>query len=209
VRTYLNLTGTAGSFASTPDSLGLSPSLELDAWVDTDAWYPAAAATLIGAYETSGNQRAWRLRLNPNNSVTLLISSSGANLISAGGGAVAFLGGSRGRLRATWRASDGRVQFFTAPSGSLAWAQFGANATLLAAQIYDSSAPLEIGSYGLSEAERLAGHVFAAGLCSSIDGPIVASPDFTQGPVGATSIVDGQGNVWSINGGAAIVEDLT
>jgi hypothetical protein len=50
----------------------------------------------------------------------------------------------------------------------------------------------------------LQGIVYAAEIRNGIDGPVVASPDFTIQTSGATSFIDAQGNTWTKNGNAYI-----
>lgn len=77
--------------------------------------------------------------------------------------AVPFADGDGGWLRVTRRASDGRVQFFTAPDSSSppsSWTQLGADRTGVVGTLYDSTAPLVIAAYNTSNAPNSYGRYY-------------------------------------------------
>jgi hypothetical protein len=120
-------------------------------------------------------------------------------------------------LRATWRASDGRVQFFTSTNDGQSWQQLGSDAAFEfpPASINAGTAPLWIGvrdDPDGNQTNRFAGRVRRAEVRDGIDGTVVASPDFrTVGDGwedGDDSLTaarnDDQGNAWSLQGDAEV-----
>lgn len=195
----LTLPGVAGNYASTPDSAPLSITGDIDIRVQVALrdWTPPAINALVGKYTGSNNQRSYLLNITTGGSANLFLSANGtaasqvtsSAVVGAADGAVKW-------VRATWRASDGRVQFFLSDDG-LSWAQLGTNQTIAYAAIYDSSQALEVGSWASGGSYLAAGTFYRAEVRNGINGTVVASPDFTG--TQSSGFHDAQGNVWTVN----------
>lgn len=111
-------------------------------------------------------------------------------------------------LRATWVSDNGSGQrvytFYTADSLDGPWVQLGDLQAFAGTEtIFDVDEPLRIGG-STTDPVSMVGKVTRFELRSGIDGPIVASPDFRDAdPSGA--ITDAQGNEWSPEGVASLV----
>jgi hypothetical protein len=209
---YLELSGSAADYASTADKAGLDSFTGIDiiACVAFATWTPAAANTVIGKYESLGNQRAYRLEVLGTGNLALGLSDLGTAVTTGNSGAATgFVAGTRRWIRSTWRASDGRAQFFTAdsPVGTVpaVWTQqLGTDQTVALASLFDSSSPLMIGrQQTVATPNPATGKVYRVIMKSSIDGTTVA--DFNPaGRVGQTSWDDAYGNTWALAGAAVI-----
>lgn len=212
---YLSLPGTSGNFASTPDSasLDITGDIDLRVVVGVDDWFQSGP--LI--QKRASGQVSYEFALNPAGFLLLALSGDGSietqhtSDVSLEDSVSSF---DRRGLRVTWRASDGRVQFFTSDDDGATWDQLGSNRTLdTIASIHAGTADLTVGGSGLL---RFEGHVYSAEVFDGIDGTLVASPDFTdrnEWSVGATSGSDAAGNTWTINQSgdpeAVIVDEWT
>jgi len=138
----LFLPAVAGNYASVPDAADLDgfTDFTLEAkGVTTADWTPSASLMLISKYNSTGNQRAWylylrtdgklELTLSFNGSATNTYTSTAANVLAAG--ATADLMVMRNGLD---------VRFYV--NG----VQLGTDVTCVATALYNSSAPLEVGT---------------------------------------------------------------
>jgi hypothetical protein len=177
---YLWYPGTDTNCCTVPDVAGLRPTTELDVRFGGT---PAGAGTtrsLVSKYGAAGN-RAVRFELNTSNYLALLLSVDGTAIAGVDSGA-AYAAGANG-FRATWRASDGRVQFFTctdyAPStGAGTWVQLGTDQTIAIAGIYASTQTLDIGGRTTSLA-TYSGVARGAQWILTIAGTPACTVDFT------------------------------
>lgn len=187
---YLNLDGASGSYASTPDSEALSITGDLDLRVlcSLDDWTPAAQRTLLAKEQTT-TARSYRICVNVTDGKLLLVLSADGSVTTQATSSVApaVADGAKLWVRATWRQSDGRVQFFTAPGTvdvpvAADFTQLGTNQTIAIASIFDSTSVVELGSRIAGTADLWAGKFYKAEVRNGIDGTVVASPDFTINP---------------------------
>jgi hypothetical protein len=135
-------------------------------WVVTDTFLSKQVAGTSGSWQiaflvTSG---LLRLRLSEDGLGGVTADSSAAPVVSAGG----FI-----CIGWTWRQSDGRVQFFTAPTGTTThpstWTQLGTDKTIAIASINASTNSLLIGVPGTLSAFHN-GTFRRVRLWASIDG---------------------------------------
>ena len=191
----LYLPGIAGQYAESPDNniLDITTELDISVRVLPDTWTAQSFGFIEKYVTSSGNQRSWILGtddLAANGKLKLYISGNGVETPSAlSSVAVPFVVGTAGWIRATWRASDGRVQFFTAAdSGSVpsAWTQLGTNQVLnpLGGAAFNSTAPIRLGTHNEGTSSVRGGKWFRAIVKSAIDGPIVFDVDFTTWKTG-------------------------
>lgn len=205
----LLLPGVAGSYASSPDSVALSITGDIDIRmkVAVDDWTPSADMCLV-AKEQTGSTISYRLVLNNAGKLQLGLSAAGSVVTTATSSVTTGVAdGAVKWVRATWRPSDGRTQFFTSNDGS-AWSQLGTNITLAVASIFDSTSQVEIGTRRAGAQDPLAGKVYRAQIRNNIldDGTgIIFDADFTTPTVGAT-FPEGSSNAATvtINGVARI-----
>lgn len=205
---YLSLPGTTGSFASTPDkaALRITGDIDLRVRVGMTTWTPAVIQSVL-AKEGSASTRSYRFEVTPTGALLLMLSADGTtNSTNVTSSVVTgFSAGSVAWIRATWRQSDGRVQFFTGIDGS-SWTQLGSNLSIVVSGIASTTAPLEVGSRFIGTAEPVAGRVYAAEVRNGIDGTIVAFADFGAQSVKTTTWNDLAGNAWTLNGSAVIAD---
>lgn len=114
------------------------------------------------------------------------------------------MAGSTHWLSATWRASDGRVQFFTSDDG-VSWTQLGDDASAVpSGGIFNSTANVQIGVSGAT-ASLLEGDVHYAELRDAASA-VVAKYDPSEltilGTRNPTTLVSDTGETWTMNGSA-------
>jgi hypothetical protein len=201
---YLN--GTAGNYFSTPDSAAVSVTGDLDlrVYCALADWTPSAESTLVAKWNGTANKRSYNLNIQTGGQVRLSLSQDGAIGNSAtSSAATGFTDGTANWVRATWRASDGRVQFFTSADGS-SWPQLGTDQSIAFASINDNDAVVEIGSVASGTLNLATGRIYRAQIYDGINGTLVADFNpalYTSG----TTFTASTGEVWTLNGGAHIV----
>lgn len=205
--TVLDLPGTAGNYASTPDSAATSILSDIDLRVKlTRADWSKAFEVLIGKWGASGSL-SYLFYVQSNGRPELLLSSTGSNTASAAAFADhGFADGSTGWLRVTWDNAANIAKFYKSTDGS-AWTQFGTDRALSLTGIFNSTAAVAIGADSTG-ASPLTGKVHYAEIRDGINGTVVASFDATAvtklgtrnpttAPVGGTA-----GGNWTMNGSA-------
>ena len=147
-------------------------------------------------------------RVNSTGLMGLTVSPDGPTLTTvASTVAVPFGAYDWGWLKTTWRASDGRVQFWTAPDAGSeteptggSWTQLGTDRTAAVGSIYDGTAPICFGSWSAALSNRPEGLFSRCILRSGIGGTVVA--DFRASScsqTGYTDTVGTAGGAWTIN----------
>lgn len=210
---YLSLPGTAGNYASTPDSVAASITGDIDIRVKaalTD-WTPASEQTLIAKWDGATNRSylftvaAARLRIYI--STTGSASLDGAPLSTAG---VSFVDGSVGWCRVTHSASTGDYKFYTSSDGTT-WTQLGATVAGTAGSIYDSGYPVEVGSGTTGSLFPLNGKIYQAQIYNGIAGTLAVdfNPDRDATTPTGTITSSTTGEVWTINGASSLVRNNT
>lgn len=148
---------TAVNTLSIPDAANISAPSQLDirfALVDGGT----AGATLIG-HTDGANSRSYIVKINGGvpSFATSTDGTAGTVITATCDTALtSFNNSSPMLLRVTWRASDGRVQFFYKAPGDIAtqialhtgWTQMGANKLAAVAALFNSTANLVIGNQG-------------------------------------------------------------
>jgi len=184
--TLMGLTGLTGDMWQTPDTAALSITGDIDIQVRARATNWATGSGCLVAKYASGNG-SFYLFQGGGNGLTLQLNNVAASgtqalinssLPTASGGVI--VNGWQGWLRVTWRQSDGRVQFFYANDSSSvpsSWTQLGGDRTIAIASIYDSTAPVEIGS--AIGASPFVGYIHRARILSGIGGTVAFDADFS------------------------------
>jgi hypothetical protein len=181
-----------------------------------DSWIPVAEETLAAHYDTSGDNRAWRLSLNPGTGWPFLAwSQDGTSTLEFATAtdrpAVDAYG--RAWLRAVLDSDDGGgnwvVTFYHRPDPEGDWVQLGDVQTGTAAPMFGSTADYTVGGYksGALLVGDFTGRFYSLEVLTGEGGTVIVSPDFTGRPAGTTSFVDAQANTWTVNAPAAITSD--
>ncbi len=201
VNGYVYMPGIAANYASAPDSAAVSVSSDvtMDIKVAMDDWTPAASQTFIGKWDVTGNQRSYQLGINTVGQPFLLFSNDGTATASATStDATGVADGATKWIRGTWRTSDDRAQFFTSDDGS-SWTQLGTDRTLTLTTIFDSTAPVEVGSFVLGTLQLLAGKLYQARIYSDVTQTTkVFDADFATKTVGANSFTESSSNAATV-----------
>jgi Leucine-rich repeat (LRR) protein len=146
--------------------------------------------SLVSKWEVTGNLRSYALDLDTTGKLAFISSSGGTSGTSANtpsSVATGFTDGTGHWVRATWRNSDNRVQFFTSNDASSTtsptWTQLGTDQSWSSTAIFDSTAKLEVGSRNTGTGQPFAGLVYRAQVRNNVldDGTgIQFDADFTS-----------------------------
>jgi len=209
----LVLAGVTGSYASTPDTgvLDITGDVDLRADVTLANWNTGVFRTLVAKYTTAGNQKSYGLGVNNVGQLAMFWSNDGSTDLELDCATLPTPGpGGRLAVRATLDVVNGAnktATFYTAPTIDGPWVQLGAAVTTAGnTSIFSSSAVLEVGSIDAGNFV-LSGTIHAAQVRSSIDGTVVANPNFAQA-MGTRSFTDSAGLVWTLNAAALIDSDF-
>jgi len=206
---YLRIAADQVSYASAPDTAGLSITGDTEIQLDVtlDNW--RAGTNLAAKWAATGNQRSWILQLNEDGTLKFSWSPDGTN-----GAAVAATstlsvpvpGLRRQAVKVTLATATGTVKFWTAATISGSYTQLGATVVAGAAAVFDSTAGVQLGYVTdiTGSFPGMYGKIHAFKLLSGIGGTVKASPDFTVQSAGATSFADAQSNTWTTHGTAEI-----
>lgn len=215
----LRLTGDTGDYASTPDSaqLDITGDIDLRADATLEDWVPSAEQTLVAKYNTTGDQRSYRMWIEDSSGTIGFAWSTdgtGVNTLNRFSTAAPTIGpGGRLAVRATLDVDNGSsehvVRFYTAPSIAGPWTQLGDPVTNSGTtSIFASTADLEVGTINDGAINPYEGLVHAVEVYDGIDGTLVADPYFANEAAMTTSFSDSSGNTWTVNGYAEIERDV-
>jgi hypothetical protein len=157
---------------------------------------------IIWKGNTAGTDHAYGFTLNAAGTLNWRIgATAGVNATSSV--ATGLTDGSAAWIRVTWRASDGRTQFFTAADSATApssWTQLGTDQTASLASLNNSTSALHIGEQGAGGGNTVAGKVYRVRVLSTIGGTVVLDADFTTGITsgGQTSFVESSSNAATV-----------
>lgn len=180
----INLPGLVGNYLSVPDrpALDITGDLEVVMRVSIDVLLTAGINRTLMAKASEATTRSWQFVLNSSGGLTLLIwNAAGTSSFVNSTVALSSAGYSNGQwvwLKATFRASDSRVQFFHAPgtyaTEPTAWTQLGTNGTLTGiTDIRSGASFVEIGTRLAGTTEPLAMKVGRAIIRNGIAGTMV------------------------------------
>jgi hypothetical protein len=202
---YVYFPGTAGNYASTPDSAALSITGDIDirAKIAMDTWGAMEQDQAIVAKWLDSTQRSYMLRIR-NGNIRCYFSTTGADVISGSGNNAIPTDGSVKWVRVTRASATGLMSFYTSEDG-VTWTATG-TATGTAGALFDSTQQVEVGSYN-NGAGRWAGKVYYAEIRNGIGGSVVG--DFTPNVPAHTGVrtpstfTSAVGAVpWTLNGSA-------
>jgi len=203
---YLSLPGTAGDYASTPDSVPASITGDIDIRVKVAMadWTPAATSTLLSKWLTTGNQRAYMLQVLAAGTLRLSWSANGTAVLAKDSTAAVSAADLTGKwVRATLDVDNGAagndVKFYVSDDG-VDWTQLGTTVTTATATaIFDSTALLNISGFDAGVSELTVGKVYYAELRNGLGGTVAAKFDPREGVATAVSFTSGTGEVWTVN----------
>lgn len=166
---------------------------------------------LIGKWSTTGNQRSWLVTMYFDGRLVYRwsvdgIATTGAVLSTVRPSADA---GQRLAFRVTHDVDNGAagntVTFYTGPTIDGPWEALGDPVvTAGTTSIFNSTAPLSVGTASNFVLEYPYGKIWAAKVFNGISGTIAADINFRIQDVGDTSFVGADGLTWGITGSAAI-----
>lgn len=165
--------------------------------------------TVMGQWTSADNQRSWILVVNATGGISLRWSPDGVAIMQGQiPEAVPYVSGQRLALRAVLDVDNGSggwtVRGYYAPSLDGPWTLLGAADGSGVTSVYAAQTPTYLGDIPLISFPRAAGRYYRAEIRNGVDGPILASPDFTGARPGDTQVTDAQGNVWTLEGSAEI-----
>lgn len=222
VDNYLNLPGTAGNYASTPDSatLDILGDLDIIAYIKVDDWTPVGGPAVGGKWDTTGNQRSYLFSLVGGTGVLRLNTSTlgtGATVVNGDSTVVTgFADGSGGWVRVTLDVDDGagnRVYKFyistqapTTALSSISWTQLGATVTTAGTtSVFAGTADLLVGAQNAGTGGLYSGKTYRFVVYSGIGGTKIAEFNAFDTYAGDTSFASmTTGETWTIAGTAAI-----
>lgn len=228
---YIRLPGVAANYLSAPDSAALSITGDITVLVRValDDWTPAGFVGLCGKWGSSttksyvlgvqtGNTGKLQFSVSTNGSAQTDVVSSIAPTIADGASLLVL---------ASWRASDGRTQFFTA-SGAIAnpvasdFTQLGTDQTGNVGSLHDNASVVEVGSVTTGTVSNAIGNFYRAKIYNGIfstaafGGTLQFDADLirnigssTWSDAAKTQFVEGSANAATVtvNGGLAQVGD--
>jgi len=219
-RAVLDLPGASGDYATTPDSAAASVTGDIDfrAYIAPDDWSLGTGQALVTKWVASGSQRSFAFNVGSTGNLSVDYSTTGANFFGAISSANVYANGAvdgqplhvRVTVDVDNGAADSDFTFYTSTDGS-SWTQLGTVQNGGAVfSFYDGTGQVAIGSRNAGGDNILAGIAYSAQVYDGIDGTLVA--DFNPGrdaSAGATTVTSSTtGEVWTINGNAAIVSQM-
>lgn len=202
--------GTTGNYVSTPDSdaVSVTSAIDIRAKAAVGDWSSLNAFKFATKWG-SAPQRSFTFATSTTlaGGLALNLSEGGEfTTTRASSQAAGFVNGTAHWVRATWRASDGRVQFFTSDdydpeTEAGTWTQLGVDESITYSSIKDSSSPVWVG-----ESSANSGQIHYVELRNGIDGPIVAKFDPSGIVIAGTrdpaTLVSSTGETWTMVGSA-------
>lgn len=206
---FVWLPGGTANYASTPDSLALSITGDIDirAKIQPDSWANGALQAVVSK---RGANTSYQLRLETGGRLGYVWSNDGtavrfaSSTVSTG-----FSDGQQKWIRVTHDVDNGAggntATFYTSNDGTV-WTQLGsAVINTGATTIADTNQVVELGTSNTGAGFFYTGKIFYAEIRSGIDGTIVANPNFEIRSDGTTSFSDTASpvNTWTVNSSSA------
>jgi hypothetical protein len=208
---YHRMSGVANSGNITvPDSVALSALTDLDIRVraSLDDWTPAVTSELVAKSATGNATTEYEFRVLATGFLQLVIGDATTTTNINSSVTPSFVDGTTYWMRVTRRASDGRVQFFTAADSSSmpsSWTQLGTNQTN-ARVMQDLTNTVAFGTAAQTSSNTtlfpMAGRYYRAQIRNNVldDGTgIILDVDFTQASTfGVNSFAESSSNAATV-----------
>jgi len=205
------LNGVSGNYFSSPDSaaVDITGDIDLRAYVALNDWTPSATNVILSKWAVTGNQRSFQFNVTTAGSLGLQLTADGSTIVTYNSvSSVPASDRSAIWVRCTFDADNGSgssvARFFTSSDGNT-WTQLGADSTLAATSIFQSSAQLEVGSINLG-VNPVSGLIYRAQIYNGINGTLAF--DFNPAAyTSGTTFLDSSSNAATItlNGGSTVV----
>lgn len=183
---YVQLDGTSGDYVWTADSVtnDISGNIEVVMRVKATDWTAAANQTLAGKYVTTSNQRSWRFYVSTTGSIVLTASSDGIAVTSASiVPTVALVDNTWYWLRMRLQLTNGANSVGTLDIAAdqaeepTVWTANGSQTAAIITSVFNSTAPVEIGSFQNGTSERFAGQVSRCIVRDGFGGEVLSDFD--------------------------------
>lgn len=208
---YAYLPGVSGNYFSTPDSVANSITGDIDIRVKValDDWTPSAINSLFGKWDTTSDNRGYRVSIRTGGQIALdgsLTGATGAGMsfTAISTSATGFSDGAAGWVRVTRASASGNCNFYISTDGE-SWALLGdANVTSDAGGLFNNTAVLQISDFNAGAGSQPAkGKVYRAQIYNGINGTLAVDfnpADFAETSTnGATAVSSGTGEAWTLN----------
>lgn len=201
----LALNGVAGNNATVSSSSALNASTQLELVTKVMLTSLAVQQTFIGKTD-NGIQNRYSFTVLDTGVLRLAISTTGTVgsfvLVSSSAtlGSVGIVALQPFWVKVTWRASDGRTQFFYAANSTVepsSWSQLGTDVTLSAASIFAGTSDLRIGGYTQSS-EVPTGLIYRAIMWSIIGGANQLDANFATAAKLASTFTESSANAATV-----------
>lgn len=196
--------------ADTPDFITGTGDLHVRVIVTMVDWTPGGAQTLAAKWIESTNNRSWLLRVQSTGVPILNWSTTGTNSLNIPGDPAAPIAVANGTKLGVGVKFDvdngaaGRTATFETSTNGTDWVDLGSpQTTATITSVFDSTATVSVGGRNDS-VQALQGVVHRFEERATINGAVIANPDFSAQAPGTTSFVDAAGNTWTVQGSARI-----
>ncbi len=208
-RSGLKINGSSG-FASTPaaSAFNLTTGFSINAKIRSSLFASGATQTVVGKWNTTGNQRSWSLRItttgnlevaNSNNGTAVVVTTSTAALPTS-------LQYKDIWVSASFNPNNGsnRVGIFRYSTDGTTWTTLGSTVTTTSTTIFTSTSDVSVGAQA-DGTSNYAGWIYQVNIYSDTAWTtLVDAPNFTTNPSGSTSFTDSQSFVWTLTSPATM-----
>jgi len=195
--------------ATTPrgPTLGVAGDQDVRAYCALDDWTSGANQTLASRWNDVAADSSWLLRVTGAGNLVFVWSTGTTTLTKMSTVALTSVDGIGDHLRATLDVDNGAagndVRFYTSFDG-VTWTPLGTVVTTAGVTTVNlGNQPLRVGAREGS-VDPAVGRFFGVEERASIEGEVVAGPDFRVQAAGEDLFVDLQGNEWTVTAPAAI-----
>lgn len=208
--TRLELDGSTGVYATTPNTaaLDLTGDLDVRAEVHIDWHSPGDPQTIMGRWGTVAADQSWLLRVT-GGALELDWTNSVDGFQYFAAAAVPDELPAHAAVRATLDVNNGAggytVALYWADTIAGPWTQFYGGSTAGSMAVLPGTADLRgspLDNSTSPNGQPFAGYAYAIEVRNGIGGTMVANADFTAQAAGATAFTDGAGRAWTVVGTA-------
>jgi hypothetical protein len=202
----------SGAYYSTPDAAAnrIVNGIMGRIYLAPDLWAPGGERYYLAKSDNASNQRSWVFGLGAAGQLILYVSLNGTTY--DGGAAkvstanVSFAPGTTGWIGFTRDDVTGNITFYTSQDGAT-WTQLGAVVASTAGALFNASTPLEVGGFGAggSPGTVTAAVCYRAQVYNGINGTLAVDFNPNDWATGATLTSSSTREVWTLNGGANIL----